>query len=172
MFGQRPERQFVRKRSEAGNDAYAFLRRIGFVPEILPPQNIAQVHLHGGKRHRRQRIAQGDRSMRIRRRVDDDAVDSGGKRSSYLVHQSALAVGLKILQFEAQQTGLLPKIGDDPGKGLNSVYPRLSEGESFDSLAEDYNDDGVSKYSFSKDTDEFSRENDPEERRRFDYVRS
>ena len=51
--------------------------------------------------------------------------------------------------------------GDDEAEALqkaNAVYAMLSAGASFDSLADDYNDAPQSKYSFSKDTDEFSEE--------------
>ena len=40
----------------------------------------------------------------------------------------------------------------------NSIYAMISDGMSFDSLADDYNEDTQSKYSFGKDTDEFSSE--------------
>lgn len=40
----------------------------------------------------------------------------------------------------------------------NSVYAKLNEGTSFESLADDYNAGAETKFSFGKDTDEFSPE--------------
>ncbi|MCR5773710.1 MAG: peptidylprolyl isomerase [Lachnospiraceae bacterium] len=51
--------------------------------------------------------------------------------------------------------------GDNEAEAMqraNAAYALLGEGTSFDSVADDYNDAPQSKYSFGKDTDEFSPE--------------
>lgn len=40
----------------------------------------------------------------------------------------------------------------------DAIYARISEGESFDSIADEYNEGEESKYSFGKDTDDFPPE--------------
>ena len=45
---------------------------------------------------------------------------------------------------------------EDTSKKMNAVYTKISEGESFDSLIDEYNEASESKYSFGKDTGDFS----------------
>ena len=47
---------------------------------------------------------------------------------------------------------------DEIQRKADAIYSRISEGEAFDSIADEYNEGSESKYSFGKDTDEFPAE--------------
>ena len=68
-------------------------------PEVLPTCGIGKVDLDEREFHTRERIAQGDRSMSVRARVDQKTLDARGGVLDE-VEQLSFVVGLEGLQFD------------------------------------------------------------------------
>ena len=96
----------------------------------MPPLGLARVdvrHVHLDERHldRRQRVADREAAVRVRTRVDHDAIDCAAQRVNR-VDQLALAVVLRELQLDAELLRDGSQRSLDVGERLAAVQRRLA----------------------------------------------
>ena len=89
------------------------------------------MHLHSGNAHRFQRIQNGDGSMGVGGRVDDNAVINAQGLLNF-IHQAALVVGLVLVDCDMFCFGGFIQQRQQIGEGIAAVNARFPDAQHID----------------------------------------
>ena len=115
------QRQKVGIGAESRNHARGQVAEVGVVPKRLAAMRVAQMNLDERQGHRRQRVADGNRSMRKGSWIDENPVRAVIGRRLNALDQLVLGVGLEGLQIDAVTSRQARQTSIDRRQGIVPV---------------------------------------------------
>jgi hypothetical protein len=131
MGQQSPQGKAVTGGAIATDHPKSFVSQKGLVAEGLPAMNVAEMELHKRDGNGQQGVAQGDRGVRVRARIDQQAIHlaPGGLDA---IHQGPFMIALEASQGGAECLGFLSQRHLNLFQGSAAVEAGFSEAKEIE----------------------------------------